>query len=124
MTCASFSPISALAAPDVVGGSRFGRELGVAALYCGDDSGLWVAQLWCSPSTAAKLRSVHRLDPDEVRDEVVCRTGLTYVWDHHETRGWRALVQVQLRGRRVLVVLYLEPGQWSDSFNLGSAYEI
>lgn len=57
---------------------------------------------------------------DEVRDAVECVYNLRFVWDDDPERGLRAIVEVSLRGRRALVVLY--PAGGEDEWHLGSAY--
>lgn len=83
---------------------------------------LWVARLIVSQATRAKLSSKHNLDADEVRDAIVCVAGLDYRWDDDAQRGLRALVQANIRGVAVIVVLYpvLDPS--GDVYALGSAY--
>lgn len=82
---------------------------------------LWVAVLHISPRVLRKIVEKHRIDPDELRDGVECVAGLPYVWNDDAERGRRAIVQIILRGRRVLVVLY--PDSWEeDVYHLGSAY--
>jgi hypothetical protein len=83
---------------------------------------LWVARLIVSQATRAKLSSRHHLDSDEVRDAIVCVAGLPYRWDDDPERGRRALVETDIRGIPVIVVLYpvLDPS--GDVYALGSAY--
>jgi hypothetical protein len=83
---------------------------------------LWVAILIVSPATRAKLSSKHNLDSDEVQDAVVCVAGLSFRWDDDPERGRRALVEANIRGLTVIVVLYpvLDPS--GDVYALGSAY--
>jgi hypothetical protein len=83
---------------------------------------LWVAKLVISSATAAKLSSKHGLGADEVRDALVCVPGLSYVWDDDPDRGRRALVEVEVRGQTVLVVLYPVSDPLGDVYALGSAY--
>ena len=83
---------------------------------------LWVARLIISPRTAEKLTSRHQLDQQEVHDAIVCVRGLSYVWDHDPERGRRALVEVAIRGKRCLVVLYPVADPSGDVYALGSAY--
>ena len=83
---------------------------------------LWVAKLVISPETAAKLSSLHGLSADEVRDAIVCVAGLSYVWDDDPDRGLRPLVQVVIRARAVIVVLYPLEDPLGDAYALGSAY--
>ena len=86
---------------------------------------IWVADLKCSSRTAEKISSKHALTEAEVREAVVCRTGLRFSWHHHEERGWRAIVETRIRGVRVLVVLYPRPRDaYGDVWDLGSAYPI
>jgi hypothetical protein len=84
---------------------------------------LWVARLHISARTAQKIIARHAITPEEVRDAVVLRSGLRYVWHDHPQRGRRALVEVVIRGGRTLVVLYpVDDAPFGDEFNLGSAY--
>jgi hypothetical protein len=46
------------------------------------------------------------------------------VWDDDPERGRRALVEIFIRGQRVLVVLYPVDDPLGGVFNLGSAYPI
>jgi hypothetical protein len=75
-----------------------------------------------SQATAEKLAGRHGLDWQEVRDAVVCVAGLQYAWDDHPERGRRALVEVEIRGMRCLVVLYPVDDPSGDVYALGSAY--
>lgn len=83
---------------------------------------LWVACLIVSDATARKLSAKHELDWREVHDAIVCVSGLRYAWHHHPERGRRALVEIVIRGRRCIAVLYPVDGSSSDVFALGSAY--
>lgn len=82
---------------------------------------LWIAELWISDRTAAKIRGVHGLDPSDVRDALVCRVGLPYRWDEHPERGLRAIVQTKIGGELTLAVLY---PIGDDTYHLGSAYPL
>jgi hypothetical protein len=82
---------------------------------------LWVARLIISARTAGKLISRHGVDCHEVRDAVVGVRGLRYVWDDDPSRGRRALVEVTIRGRLCLVVLYPVADPSGDVYALGSA---
>jgi hypothetical protein len=84
---------------------------------------LWVAQLIVSDAVAGKLPAVHGLSADEVRDAVQCVAGLVYGWEADPARGRRALVEVEIRGRTILVVLYPVSHPMGDVYALGSAYE-
>lgn len=83
---------------------------------------LWVARLIISQATCVKLSSKHNLEPDDVRDAIVCVAGLDYQWDDDPQRGLRALVRANIRGVTVIAVLYpvLDPS--GDVYALGSAY--
>ena len=72
--------------------------------------------------TAEKITQAHGLTCDEVREAVVCVSGLTFSWHVHPERGERAIVSVQLRGRSALIVLYPVDDELGDVWNLGSAY--
>jgi hypothetical protein len=54
----------------------------------------------------------------------VAARGCLIVWHHHPDRGVRALVTIQIRRQRVLVVLYPERSDPPYTSNLGSAYRI
>jgi hypothetical protein len=86
--------------------------------------GLWVAELLISDRTEAKIIQRHGITPDEVKDAVVCVSGLDYAKSHHPERGWRFMVKPVIRGRRVLVVLYDAEDPLGDVYHLGSAYFI
>ena len=75
-----------------------------------------------SQKTASKLAGRHGLDWREVHDAVVCVSGLLYAWDDDPERGLRALVEVQIRGIRCVVVLYPVEDPSGDVYALGSAY--
>ena len=75
-----------------------------------------------SEATAQKLAAKHGLDWGEVRDAIVCVRGLRYTWHRHPERGLRALVEIQLRGRRCVAVLYPVGDLSGNVFALGSAY--
>ena len=83
---------------------------------------LWVARLIVSQATRAKLSSKHNLNADEVLDAIVCVEGLDYRWDNDPERGWRALVEADIRGVPVIVVLYPVEDPFGDAYALGSAY--
>jgi hypothetical protein len=85
---------------------------------------LWVAELFISDRTAQKITQRHGITPDEVRDAIVCTAGLTYVWQNDLARGLRAIVQANIRGRRVLLVLYPARRAEDDEWHLGSAYPV
>jgi hypothetical protein len=81
---------------------------------------LWVARLYVSERTRAKISSKHGLDVDDIRAHLVGALGLRGVWQHHPVRGLRALVEVYLGDQRVIVVLY--PADEPDAFHVASAY--
>jgi hypothetical protein len=83
---------------------------------------LWVARLVISVSTAKKLSARHGLDANDVHDAVVCVRGLLFVWDDDPERGRRAIVETQLRGQQIKVVLYPVNDPLGDVYALGSAY--
>jgi hypothetical protein len=85
---------------------------------------IWVAELRVSERTAEKLSSKHGLSTDEVRQAVVCVSGLQFSWNDHPQRGIRAIIRTRVNERDVLVVLYPVSGPIEDVWNLGSAYEI
>jgi hypothetical protein len=84
---------------------------------------LWVAELLISDRTAAKIRELHHIEPQEVLDAVVCVEKLRFIWHTHPVRGLRAIVQTVIRGVGVEVVLYPVPNHpMGDVYHLGSAY--
>jgi hypothetical protein len=87
--------------------------------------GAWIADLWISPATAAKIQARHGLTAQEVATAVVQVAGLQYRWHYHAERGRRLLVEVVIRNTRVLVVLYPRlRDAYGDAWDLGSAYPI
>lgn len=86
------------------------------------ERGVWVAVLHISTRTAEKIASRHHLTRDEVRDAVVCVSGLTFAWHSHPDRGDRIIISVEIRGRPALVVLYPTNDAAGDAWSLGSAY--
>src|SRR2546429_7698280 len=82
---------------------------------------LWVAVLNMSERTAQKISQVHRISELEVREATVCVAGLMYVWHDHPERGRRAIIDVRIRGKRALVVVYPAESPLGDVYNLGSA---
>jgi hypothetical protein len=48
---------------------------------------LWVAKLFISQATRAKLASKHDLDADDVVDAILCVEGLSGYWDDDPDRG-------------------------------------
>lgn len=85
---------------------------------------IWVAVLHISDRTAQKISGAHGLEPNEIRDAIVCVPGLPFVWDNHSDRGLRALLKVSIRGRERLIVLYPAADPAGDAWNLASAYSI
>ena len=69
----------------------------------------------------SSLRVKHQLDWQEVRDTIVCVRGLRYTWHRHPERGLRALVEIEVRGRQCLAVLYPIGDSSTGTFALGSA---
>jgi len=67
---------------------------------------IWVTQLLISPRTEQKIVQGHQITAAEVRDAVVGAVGLPFRWHRDEARGERAIVEVTIRGRTTLVVLY------------------
>lgn len=80
---------------------------------------LWIAVLLISEPTAAKIREVHGVDVNELRDQLVAQVGLPYKWDDDPERGRRALVETSVGRKSVLAVLY---PVGDDVYRLGSAY--
>lgn len=83
---------------------------------------LWVARLEVSQRTAEKLAARHGLDEEEVRDAIVCVRDLLYGWHNDPVRGLRAVVEVEIRGMRCVVILYPVDDLSGDVYALGSAY--
>jgi hypothetical protein len=83
---------------------------------------IWVAVLYISPATAAKIVQKHGVTVDELRSVLVGVGGLRYTWDDDHERGLRAIVETWLRGRQLLAVLYPAADPFGDAWHLGSAY--
>jgi hypothetical protein len=83
---------------------------------------MWVAELLISDRTAAKIIGLHNIHPDEVREAVVAVAGLQWARDIDELRGPRVLVQAEIRGKSVLLVLYDADHPLGDAWHLGSAF--
>jgi hypothetical protein len=64
----------------------------------------------------------HGLTAQEIRDAIVCVRGLPFTWDRDPDRGWRVLVETQVRDRNYVVVLYPVDDPLSGVFSLGTAY--
>jgi hypothetical protein len=79
-----------------------------------------ITTLRVSHRTQQKIIQKHGLQLDELEDLLVDVRGLNGRWDDDPTRGRRLLLEVFVRGRRVLVVLY--PTDTLGTWNLGSAY--
>jgi hypothetical protein len=88
-----------------------------------DELSIWVAELRISDRTTRKIRS-RNIQPQDVRDAVVCVENLDFAWHHHQERGRRALITATVAGQRCLVVLYPTDHPLGDVWNLGSVYEI
>ena len=85
---------------------------------------IWVAELRISRQTWEKIQNQHRLSGYDVREAVEHKLHRA-VWDDNPERGLRALIQVTVLNKRVLVVLYPRPADaYGDSYALGSAYTI
>lgn len=83
---------------------------------------IWVGQLRISRRVAEKIVNNHGIWPLEVREEVERVSGLVFSWDYDPDRGVRALVEVQIRGKDALVVLYPTENPADNVWRLGSAY--
>ncbi len=83
---------------------------------------VWVAILVVSDRVDQKIVHRYGISADEVRDAVVCVSGLPGRWDEHPQRGRRVLIDVQLRARLATVVLYPAEHPLEDAWNLGSVY--
>ncbi|MFF7130785.1 hypothetical protein ACFZBZ_00425 [Streptomyces sp. NPDC008196] len=85
---------------------------------------IWVAELIISDKTEEKIVSRHQITADEVRDAIVCVTGLPFRWDDDPDRGRRAVMRVEVRNVTYLMVLYPVDDPMGDVWSLGSAYPI
>jgi hypothetical protein len=86
---------------------------------------MWVAELRISRRTAQKISDLHHVDAADVRNAVVCVSGLQFVWQRHPERGLRALVQAPIGGYKSLVVLYpVTEHPLGDVYRLGTAYRL
>ncbi len=84
----------------------------------------WVARLHVSEPTAQKVSGgKHGLRVRDIRDEVVCRRGLTAREDRDPERGLRLYVDVVIDKEPVLVVLKAHRYQ-VDEYYLVSAYRV
>jgi hypothetical protein len=75
-----------------------------------------------SQATRAKLASKHDLDADDVLDAILCVEGVSAYWDDDPDRGLRAIVETNIGGVTVAVVLYPVDDPLGDAYALGSAY--
>ncbi len=83
----------------------------------------WVARLHSSERTAQKISGKHGLRVCDVRDAVVCQTGLGARPHRHPQRGLRLYVDVVIDGWAVLVVV--KPHEYqADEYYLVSAYRV
>jgi hypothetical protein len=57
-----------------------------------------------------------------VRDEIQCVEGLRGAWDEHPVQGVRLILEVTLRGKPALAVLFDAGHPLGDVWNLGSVY--
>lgn len=86
---------------------------------------LWVARLHVTSGTAAKLRQKHSLEPEALRQAIECVEGLTYVWDVSPVHGGRYIVEVFVRGDRVLATMVPDEGDpFGDSYVLRTAFRV
>jgi hypothetical protein len=83
---------------------------------------IWVAVLHISPRTAQKIINRHDVHPNEVRDALVCQSGLNAWTDWDKKRGLRWLVKVSIRHQKWVAVLYPADEYDPDVFALGSCY--
>lgn len=83
---------------------------------------VWIAELLISERTAQKIRHRHDIEPDELRDALVCVAGLIGRWDDDPERGRRALIDVTIRDRLATVVLYPRRHPMGDAWAVGSVY--
>ncbi len=82
---------------------------------------IWVAELRISERTAAKISAKHGISQHDVRDAVVCVSGLRAEGDTHPDRGFRWLIDAEIDGRDFRIVLYPSPVE-PDVHALGSDY--
>ena len=82
--------------------------------------GIRVEKLLFSQRTADKLQGKHGLSAFEVRAALEGVEGLRGKWETDPRRGSRALLHVFIRGERILVVLYPQPGPPSGVYALGA----
>lgn len=84
---------------------------------------IWADRLRISEQVAEKIKTKHPpLTAGWVITAVVRVEGLDFAWDFEPQRGLRALVQVQMDDRSVLVVLYPADDLGINVWRLGSAY--
>jgi len=83
---------------------------------------IWVAVLHISDRTAQKIINLHNIHPNEVRDALVCQSGLNAWTDWDENRGLRCIVEVYIRGQKGQAVIYPADDYDPDVFALGSCY--
>ena len=82
---------------------------------------LEVGELRISARTAEKLRDIHGLDPEKVRDAIEGVGGLPFAWTE-DGRGLRARLVVEIDGEPIRIVLYPAIGCAATVWNLGSAF--
>jgi hypothetical protein len=85
---------------------------------------LLVWRLQISDRVADKIKSEHGVSPAQVREAVVGVGPLPFRWDHHPSRGDRALVVTAIDDDPVLVVLYPATTGNAEEWWLGSVYPI
>lgn len=85
---------------------------------------LLVWRLQISDRVADKIESKPGISPARVQEAVVGVGPLPFRWDHHPSRGDRALVVTAIDDEPVLVVLYPAMTGNAGEWWLGSAYLI
>jgi hypothetical protein len=79
-------------------------------------------QLLISRSVAEKLEDKHNLTALQVREAVERVSGLEGSWDNDRERGLRVILETEIEGMTMLVVLYPADDLGFDIWRLGSAY--
>ncbi len=72
--------------------------------------------------TARKIQAKHFVSPAEIREAVQCVEGLRGAVEQHPEHGQRLILEVTLRGRPALAVLFDALHPLGDVWNLGSVY--
>lgn len=81
-----------------------------------------VSRLYISARTAAKIAGKHGISVTEIDNALLGGGNFAARWVNDPDLGARLLVQIVLRGRRAIVVLYPRGPAGDDEWALGSAY--